>query len=80
MTDEQGTKLWDDLSFLPLSGRWSIYEAQTTVIISGAHHHDWHGYAFGNPGPKDAYTEEFRKERDDATDAGEEEDDDARSW
>ncbi|KAF3038772.1 hypothetical protein E8E12_000549 [Didymella heteroderae] len=65
MVDEQGQKLWDDLSFLPLKigvdeeqGRFSIYEAQTTVFISGAHHFDWHGYAFGYPGPKDSLAEE----------------------
>lgn len=65
MADEQGLKLWNDLSFLPLKigvdeeqGRFSIYEAQTTVFISGAHHFDWHGYAFGYPGPKDSLAEE----------------------
>jgi hypothetical protein len=63
--DEQGKKLCDDLSFLPLklgvdeeTGPYSIYEAQTTVFISGAHHYDWHGYAFGYPGPRDVKAEE----------------------
>lgn len=64
-TDEQGKKLWDDLSFLPLKldvderqCRCSIYEAQTTISIAGAHHFDWHGYAFGNPGPTDPRADE----------------------
>ncbi len=84
MEDEQGEKLWDDLTFLPLSigcgkqtGRYSIYKAMTTVVISGPNHFKWHGYAFGNPGPKDAHSEEYKKEKDDASDAGDDDDEEA---
>jgi hypothetical protein len=64
--ERHNKRLWSDLSFLPLktgpkqqSGKYSIYEAQSTVVVSGSNHSDWHGYAFGNSGPKDPIEDEY---------------------
>ncbi|KAJ8113690.1 hypothetical protein OPT61_g4232 [Boeremia exigua] len=76
-TDGQGTKLWDDISFLPLtidSGshttKYSVYESMTSIVISGAHNYNWYGYAFGTPGAEGVRTQE----EDDDSDASDNDD------
>jgi hypothetical protein len=65
----QGKKLWSNLGFLfprPRSAlgssEYAIFEKHSSVVISGFHHFDWYGYAFGNLG--DPITEEYRDEED----------------
>jgi hypothetical protein len=59
-TTDSANPFWDDLSFLfPQSvpeshGQYSIYESQTTLVISGHDHQHWYGYAFGSSYPSTA--------------------------
>lgn len=59
-------KLCSDLAYLPLrtrhgsqAGLFSIFETHTSVVISGANHFDWYGYAFGNVGPNNPIEQEY---------------------
>ncbi|XPS79207.1 hypothetical protein M3J07_011210 [Ascochyta lentis] len=77
--DGRGKSLWSDLTFLPLQtgpdqqgDRYAIYESHTMVTVSGADNFDWYGYAFGNPGPRDAFTEEYKHDDGEEDSDGEE--------
>ncbi|KAJ4984023.1 hypothetical protein SVAN01_10454 [Stagonosporopsis vannaccii] len=57
VTQGLSKKICSDLAFLPLRSnhgssttKFSILEAHTSVVIAGANHFEWYGYAFGNIG------------------------------
>lgn len=71
LVDDHNKRKWHDLSHLPLesgngqvSNRFAIYQARTTVVISGNSNFEWFGYALGNIGPVDASPNEIDGDED----------------